>query len=75
MPTYAFREGGCLIWHTFMEGCQAFGRPRRKRHLLQPGELREFFGQAGWDILMDDVRPLESDGRPMSFFLAKKPSR
>ena len=61
------------MWHTFMEGCEAFGRPRRKRHLLRAGELGNFFGGAGWEVLVDEVRPLEADGRPVSFFLAKKP--
>ena len=48
-----------------MEGCEAFGRPRRKKHVLKAGELRDYFGVAGgWEILMDEVRSLD-DGRPV----------
>lgn len=67
------KPGGCLVFHTFVEGVEIFGRPRRKKHILKLGELAKFFGQdAGWKILMDEVRPLE-DGRPVSYFLAQKP--
>ena len=58
------------MYHTFMVGCEAFGRPRKPEHLLRIGELREVF--AGWDVLMDEVRPC-SDGRPLSWFAARKP--
>eukprot|EP01043_Picozoa_sp_COSAG02_P018047 COSAG02_NODE_832_length_16660_cov_16.228006_10_plen_980_part_00 len=62
--------GGFIIYHTFMVGCEAFGRPRKPEHLLRKGELRELF--VGWDVLMDEVRPC-SDGRPLSWFAARKP--
>ena len=54
-------------------GCEAFGRPKRKKHILRKGELSHFFGEAGWNILMDEVRCLE-DGRPVSYFVARKPA-
>lgn len=38
--------------------------------LLNHGELRGEFD--GWEVLLDDVRPI-SDGRPLSFFVARKP--
>ncbi len=33
------REGGVLIYETFMVGNERFGRPRSPEFLLQPGEL------------------------------------
>ena len=62
--------GGFIVYHTFMVGCEAFGRPRKPEHLLRDGELRKVF--AGWHVLVDDVRPC-SDGRPLSWFAARKP--
>lgn len=35
----AVREDGVLIYETFAEGNERFGRPRRPELLLQPGEL------------------------------------
>ena len=32
-------EGGVLIYETFTQGQEQFGRPRRADFLLQPGEL------------------------------------
>ena len=62
--------GGFIVYHTFMVGCEKFGRPRKPEHLLRKGELRKVF--AGWNVLMDEVRPC-SDGRPLSWFAARKP--
>jgi hypothetical protein len=36
----AVASGGVLIYETFTEGHQQFGRPTRPDFLLQPGELR-----------------------------------
>lgn len=33
--------GGLLIYETFAQGNERFGRPRNPDHLLAPGELRE----------------------------------
>jgi hypothetical protein len=37
----AVGEGGALIYETFAEGNEAFGRPRNPDFLLRPGELLE----------------------------------
>ncbi len=34
-------EGGILIYETFMEGQQRYGKPSNPAHLLRPGELIE----------------------------------
>ena len=36
-------QGGVLIYETFMQGNERFGRPSNPEFLLQPGELREAF--------------------------------
>ena len=38
-------EGGVLIYETFMEGQQLYGKPANPAHLLRPGELIELFGK------------------------------
>lgn len=38
-------EGGVLIYETFMEGQQLYGRPSDPAHLLRPGELLELVGK------------------------------
>jgi len=40
----ALREGGVLIYETFMLGNERFGRPSNPNFLLRPGELLEAFG-------------------------------
>ena len=35
----AVADGGVLIYETFAEGNEAYGKPRRPDYLLQPGEL------------------------------------
>ena len=40
----SLKEGGVLIYETFMVGNERFGRPSNPAFLLQPGELRTVFG-------------------------------
>jgi SAM-dependent methyltransferase len=40
----ALDEGGVLIYETFMQGNERFGRPSNPDFLLRPGELLEAFG-------------------------------
>lgn len=63
--------GGFIVYQTFMQGCEKIGSPRNPRFLLQPGELADAF--AGFTILLDDICHLQ-DGRPVSAFIARKPS-
>jgi SAM-dependent methyltransferase len=39
-------EGGVLIYQTFMQGNETYGRPRNPDFLLKENELREVFGGA-----------------------------
>lgn len=76
------RDGGFVCYHTFMRGCEVFGRPRRPHFLLQNGELGGIFESAAretkdgnerveFEIVSDRVLPI-SDGRPTSFFVSQK---
>ena len=68
------KPGGILVYHTFMKGCEnsAIGRPRRPQFLLQPGELAENFNPStGFEIIADRVVNIH-DGRPTSFFVARR---
>lgn len=66
------QPGGLILFHTFCDGAQNVGRktPTRPRFLLQPGELRDVFGEH-FDVLDDSVLLLP-DKRPTSCFLAKR---
>mmetsp|Transcript_17767 Transcript_17767/g.50013 ORF Transcript_17767/g.50013 Transcript_17767/m.50013 type:complete len:344 (-) Transcript_17767:390-1421(-) len=64
------RPGGLILFHTFMRGCEVFGRPRKAEFLLEPGELAGMFED--WIVLCDRVESI-SDGRPTSFFVAQRP--
>ena len=67
------KPGGVIIYQTFMQGCEntAIGRPRNPKFLLAPNELAEQF--KGFELLLDELELLE-DGRPVSAFIARKPS-
>jgi len=45
----ALAPGGHLVYDTYREGQERFGKPRRARFLLRPGELRAAF--VGLDVL------------------------
>jgi SAM-dependent methyltransferase len=40
------RDGGILIYQTFMQGNERYGKPSNPAFLLRPGELLEAFGSA-----------------------------
>lgn len=73
MPAIAdmINPGGFIVYHQFMVGCT---KPRRARFLLEEGELARFFTERGFEIIEDRVFPI-SDGRPCSWFLARKVSQ
>ncbi len=53
-----------------MKGVEKFGKPRRERFILQPGELKVLFD--GFKIVTYREDTLE-DGRPVQFIVAQKP--
>lgn len=67
------KPSGIIIYQTFMQGCEhtAIGRPRNPKFLLAPKELAEHF--QGFEPLLDEIEALE-DGRPVTAFIARKPS-
>lgn len=61
---------GYVVYHTFMQGCEAFGSPKNPRFLLAPHELAGLFSD--YQIIQDSQITL-ADGRPMCSFIARKP--
>jgi len=61
--------GGFIVYQTFMQGCEKFGRPKNPKFLLQQGELAEIFSD--FNILVDEIEYL-NDGRPTNRFIARK---
>lgn len=70
MPAIAdmINPGGFIVYHQFMVGCT---KPRRARFLLEEGELAQLFTEHDFEVVEDRVFPI-SDGRPCSWFLARK---
>lgn len=63
--------GGFILYQTFMQGCEAIGTPKNPRFLLKENELNQVF--SGYTMWLDEIHTLE-DGRPVSAFIAQKPS-
>jgi len=66
----AVNSGGFIVYHQFMVGCT---KPRRARFLLAENELAQTFIALGFDVIEDKVFNI-SDGRPCSWFVARKKS-
>lgn len=66
----ALAPGGTLVYETFRRGQEAFGHPRRDRHLLEPGELRTAFPSLSIEVHEED-----HPGTPpvMARLLARRP--
>lgn len=62
--------GGYLVYQTFSDGCQAFGKPKNPRFILQKDELARQYSSF---IIHHDSIDYLSDGRPTNVFIAQKP--
>lgn len=65
------KPGGMLLHETYMEGQQAYGRPRNPEHLLRPGELAGWF--AGYETLDLFEGFLDDPPRFMGRIACRKP--
>ncbi|MBS3936642.1 MAG: class I SAM-dependent methyltransferase [Sulfuritalea sp.] len=54
-------EGGVLIYETFMEGQQVFGKPQNPAHLLRAGELLGLVGRRFTVIAFEQGETMEKD--------------
>jgi len=63
--------GGLFVMETFLEGQEAFGKPRNPAHLLRRGELEGWF--AGWDVLECFEGRLEAPPRFVGGIVCRKP--
>ncbi len=73
MPSLAaaVRPGGLVVYETFVHPQrELFGKPRRDKHLLRPGELPGFF--QGWTLLVSR-EGLVSPRRHAASLIARKP--
>lgn len=57
-------EGGVLIYETFMEGQQLYGKPSNPAHLLRPGELLELVHKRFTVVAFEQGEIVGSDGQP-----------
>lgn len=62
------KDGGYLLYQTFMQGSEKFGSLRNPNYLLKLNELADIFQHD--DIIHDKVIYLQ-DGRSMSAFIAR----
>ena len=68
----ALAPGGYVIYETYRLGQEKFGRPRRERCLLQPGELESAFPS----LAVEHYAELEPAGGPITArLLARKPQK
>lgn len=63
--------GGLFVMETFLEGQEAFGKPRNPAHLLRRGELAAWF--RGWEILENFEGRLDDPPRFMGRIVCRKP--
>lgn len=63
--------GGMLVYETFLEGQEAYGKPRNPDHLLRRGELADWFGD--WEVLELYEGELASPQRVMGRVVCRKP--
>lgn len=63
--------GGMLVYETYLEGQEAYGKPRNPDHLLRRGELAAWFGD--WEVLELYEGGLESPPRVMGRVVCRKP--
>ncbi|WP_196140061.1 methyltransferase domain-containing protein [Aliikangiella sp. G2MR2-5] len=65
----AIAPGGYIVYQTFMQGCEKFGKPKNPKFILKSDELAKVFCE--FKILLDKTEYLE-DGRPTKVFIAQK---
>jgi len=63
--------GGMLVYETYMQGQEAYGKPRNPDHLLRRGELAAWFGD--WEVLELYEGELASPPRVMGRVVCRKP--
>ncbi len=64
------REGGILIYETFTSEQPKYGRPHNPDHLLQPGELADWFED--WQIIHYFEGLFENPRRAMAQIVCRK---
>lgn len=63
--------GGLLLYETFAQGNEAYGKPSRPDFLLQPGELLQVC--AGWSVIAYEAGLLRHPERVVQRIAARSP--
>jgi tellurite methyltransferase len=66
----ALNPGGILIYETYTIEQAQYGKPRNPKHLLEPGELRRWFGD--WEVLHYHEGILPDPTRAMAGIVCRK---
>jgi SAM-dependent methyltransferase len=66
----ALKPGGILIYETYTIEQARFGKPQNPKHLLEPGELRKWFGD--WEVLHYHEGILSDPTRAMADIVCRK---
>jgi len=66
------KPGGMLVWETFLEGQEVYGKPRNPDHLLKKGELAAWFSD--FQVLELFEGPLDDPPRIMGRIACVKKS-
>lgn len=74
MLHHAVLDGGLVAYEHFLDGCEAYGAPRKASQRLRHGELAKVFDSKRFEILLDEVALLD-DSRPVNRFIARKVER
>ncbi len=67
----ALRPGGILMYETYTVEQAKLGKPRNPNHLLNPGELRTWFGD--WEVLHYFEGIVRNPERAMADIVCRKP--
>ena len=66
----ALSPGGILIYETYTVEQAQYGKPQNPKHLLKPGELKEWFGD--WDVLHYHEGTFANPTRAMAGIVCRK---
>ena len=67
----AIKPGGLMVYETYTVGQRKFGKPRSADFLLEPGELKSWFGD--WDILHAYEGEMCHPRRAIAQIICRKP--
>jgi SAM-dependent methyltransferase len=67
--------GGLLLYETFAQGNERFGKPRNPDHLLRPGELRDIVGNRLEVLAFEDLELGPPNPAVIQHIAARRPAK